>query len=75
LCEGVVISHRQVSYPEAKEKCGNKNMSLLSTETPEEKDALSSLLAQNGLIIIQFINKHAFFSFMSSKAPRAMNYS
>jgi hypothetical protein len=45
---GSDFSFWQVSYYEAKEKCANKNMSLLSTETPAEKDALVALLAKNG---------------------------
>jgi hypothetical protein len=32
----------------AKEKCANKNMSLLSTETTAEKDVVANFLAQNG---------------------------
>jgi hypothetical protein len=49
-----VIFHWQVSHSEAREKCANKNMSLLSTETPAEKDALVALLAkQNGEKLIE----------------------
>jgi len=47
-------SLRQVSYSEAKEKCENKNMNLVSTETAAEKDSVATLLAQNGNKIITF---------------------
>jgi hypothetical protein len=48
-----VIFHWQVSHSEAREKCANKNASLLSTETPAEKDAIIALLAkQKGLKIL-----------------------
>jgi len=51
---GVVIFHWQVSYSEAREKCANKNMSLLSTETPAEKDALVALFGENFIEIKKF---------------------
>jgi hypothetical protein len=38
----------QVSHATAKEKCANKNMSLLSTETSAEKDLIANFIAQNG---------------------------
>jgi len=38
----------KVSHALAKEKCSNKNMSLLSTETTVEKDVVANFLAQNG---------------------------
>jgi hypothetical protein len=38
----------KVSHAAAKEKCANKNMSLLSTETTAEKDVVTNFLAQNG---------------------------
>jgi hypothetical protein len=57
---GGVIFHWQVSHSEAREKCANKNMSLLSTETPAEKDALVALFGEKFIEIknsLQFSNR------------------